>query len=677
MNSLLPLAPFGRRLSHLVCYALLAAVFAAPLPAAEDTTLAVPSGMTTRGVPAIDASSLAALQPYQNTRAAGFEDWHPSERKLLIGTRFADARQLHEVAFPGGARSQITFFAEPVADGLYRPDRPQQIAFTRDVGGNENYQIYLLDRATGGVRLLTDGTHRHEGLRWSPDGRWLAYTGNARNGQDSDLYVVDPDSGAERRVAELSGQWYVLDWSPDSKQVLILNFISVSESSLHAIDVASGTRRALTPTEGEPAAYSSARWSTDGASIYLVTDRGSQFARLVRLDLDTNLSTTLSGQIDWEVEDFDLSSDGSLIAFLTNEDGGSRLHLLEAGSGRELPPPELPLGVASSPRFRPGSHEVAFSLSWARSTTDVYSYDPAAGRLHRWTESEVGGLDPSRFAVPELVRFPTFDHLPGAGAREVGPQRTIPAFVYRPDPRRFPGPRPVLINIHGGPEGQSRPRFLGPTNYYLDELGFALVLPNVRGSTGYGRDFHQLDNGRNREDSVKDIGSLLDWIATQGDLDATRVVVMGGSYGGYMVLASMVAYADRLAAGFDSVGISNFVTFLTETQDYRRDLRRVEYGDEREPAMREFLNRISPLTRVAEIKKPLLVSQGANDPRVPLNESTQLVDALAARGVPVWYLVAADEGHGFRKKGNADYQTAVFIEFLRRFVLTPPAAGRT
>jgi dipeptidyl aminopeptidase/acylaminoacyl peptidase len=276
----------------------------------------------------------------------------------------------------------------------------------------------------------------------------------------------------------------------------------------------------------------------------------------------------------------------------------------------------------------------------------------------RWTESETGGLDASKFSEPEPVKFTSFDG------------RTISAFVYRPDATKFPGPRPVLINIHGGPEGQSRPDFLGRSNYYLNELGCTLVFPTVRGSSGYGKTFLTLDNGVKREDSVRDIGALLDWIGMQPGLDAKRVAVMGGSYGGYMVLACLTHFSDRLRCGIDVVGISNFVTFLKNTQDYRRDLRRVEYGDERDPAMAEFLAKISPLNSVAKIASPLLVVQGKNDPRVPVTEAEQMVKALRNRGSTCWYLMATDEGHGFGKKKNADFQFLAQILFLREYLLT-------
>jgi dipeptidyl aminopeptidase/acylaminoacyl peptidase len=283
----------------------------------------------------------------------------------------------------------------------------------------------------------------------------------------------------------------------------------------------------------------------------------------------------------------------------------------------------------------------------------------ADGGFERWTESEIGPIDGSRLVAPTLVRYPTFDQVAGR-------PRQIPAWLYKP---AGAGPHPVLVSIHGGPEGQSKPSFSINIQQWAAELGYAVIQPNVRGSTGYGKTYVALDNGMKREDSVKDIGALLDWIATQPDLDAKRIVLIGGSYGGYMVLASMTHYNDRLRGAVDIVGISNFVTFLESTAEYRRDLRRPEYGDERDPKMREFLQQISPLNNAGRITKPMLVVQGQNDPRVPVTESEQLVAQIRANGGEVWYLVGLNEGHGFAKRDNIDYYqwaVAMFLEKLKQ-----------
>ncbi|HEY9421500.1 MAG TPA: prolyl oligopeptidase family serine peptidase [Thermoanaerobaculia bacterium] len=656
---------------HRIFPLILAALATTGLQAAEPAAelVPVPESIVARDVPPIPRSNVEPLFPYENIRTASLRDWHPRERRMLIGTRFAESTQVHEVTAPMGARTQVTFYRDQVEDGLYRPNQPEHVVYSLNEGGAENFQLFLLDRRTGKAQRFTNGRSRYIGPLWSRDGKLLAYTSNARNGRDMDIYVIDPSAPrGERRVAETNGDWAVADWSPDSRKVLMSEYVSINESYLHEVDVASGKVRAITPRprQGEPTvSYQGGIWSRDGKSIYTLSDRDSEFLRLVRLDAATGRQTALSTDIPWDVEDFDLSDDGRLIAFSINEDGVSKLRFLDTSTGKTAPGPDLPPGVLDDLLFRPGTHEVGFALEWARSPSDIYSYDADSRRLERWTASEVGGLNAESFAVPELVRFPSFD------------QRTIPAFVYKPPADRFPGKRPVFISIHGGPESQSRPSFRSSNNFLIDELGVVMIYPNVRGSTGYGKTYQNLDNGRLREDSVKDIGALLDWIAKQPDLDASRVMATGGSYGGYMVLASLAFYSDRLCCAWESVGISDFVTFLENTQEYRRDLRRAEYGDERDPEMRKFLEGIAPNRQAKKITRPLMVSQGANDPRVPLSESDQIVASVKSNGVPVWYLVGKDEGHGFQKKSNQDYQRAVLFEFVRRFLLGQEGAGAT
>jgi dipeptidyl aminopeptidase/acylaminoacyl peptidase len=470
---------------------------------------------------------------------------------------------------------------------------------------------------------------------------------------------MDPaDPTSNRCLTELSGGgWAVADWSPDDTQLLLVEEISINESNLWRVNVQTGDKERLTPDSTDKISWGPAQFAPDGKSIFVATDRDSEFKRLCRMDLATKALTVITTNINADVNELDVSADGKSLAFVSNESGCSVLHLWDVVAGREFLSPKLPQGVIGSLKWHSNSRDLAFNLNSTRSPNDVYVLDAKSGKVERWTESETGGLNPLTFVEPQLVQVQSFD-----GTK-------ISAFVYRPDPLKFPGPRPVLVNIHGGPESQTRPIFQARNNFYLNELGVAIVYPNVRGSVGYGKTFLTLDNGFKREDSVKDIGAVLDWIGTQKDFDPLRLAVRGGSYGGYMVLASMIHFNDRLRCGVDMVGVSNFLTFLKNTQDYRRDLRRVEYGDERDPAMAAFQARIAPTAHAAEIKKPLFVVQGFNDPRVPVTEAEQMVKAIRDHGGNVWYLMAKDEGHGFKNKRNADFYFLATILFLREHLL--------
>jgi dipeptidyl aminopeptidase/acylaminoacyl peptidase len=647
------------RLPFFIRSALVALPLAAAPAAAQQATLAPGDNLVVQGVPAIPASLAAEVRRYTEARSAGFLDWHPTRREILVSTRFGNVPQVHRVAAPGGARTQLTFFDEPIGAAVYEPREGRSFLFLKDVGGNEFAQIYRYDLADGRVTQLTEGERAQNGLpTWNDAGTHVAYGSTKRNGADRDIWVMDPsDPSTARLVMEnTGGGWGVEDWSPDGRSLVVSEYESVNRSHLWMVDVASGQRTALTPRGADSVAYGFAEFAPDGRSLYITTDEGAEFQRLARMDLQTRRVTPLTADIPWDVEALDVSPDGRTVAFVTNEEGISRLYLLDAATGRHRPVDGVPVGVMGGVEWHPSGREIGFSLNSARSPTDAYSVDVQSGALTRWTESELGGLVSGDLSEPQLVRWPTFD------------QRTISGFLYRP-PARFTGRRPVIINIHGGPESQSRPVFLGRNNYFLNEMGVAILFPNVRGSTGFGKTFVKLDNGMRREESVQDIGTLLDWIATQPDLDPERVMVTGGSYGGYMTLAVATNYADRICCALDVVGISHFGTFLRNTESYRRDLRRAEYGDERIPEMAAYFERISPLNNAARITRPLFVVQGGNDPRVPLSEAEQIVARVQQGGTPVWYLMARDEGHGFRKKGNQDYQFYATVLFIRQNLL--------
>ncbi len=605
-------------------------------------------------MPEIPAAITERLDQYQNTRSAGFAGWL-HDGSILVSTRFGDTNQIHRVRQPMGARSQLTFFSEPAGNASISPD-PTKNGFVqlRDVGGNEFFQLYWFDLASGESRLLTDGGRtRHTGANWSNRGDRFVYSSTRRDGRNYDLYIGDENSDhtAHRKLMEGTGYWVAMDWSPDDTRLLVMNYISINESRIFIVDIATGEMTQVNPSE-ERIGYGGAAFDRTGNGIFVVHDHGSEFKQLHHMDLASGQSTPISANIPWDVSGFTMPKDRGRLAFIVNEGGMSRLHLLDLRRNyRPLPTPVLPVGLIGGVSFSHDGRYLSMTLNTAQSPSDVYVFDTRRPSLTRWTESEVGGLDTSTFPMPELVQFASFDGL------------EVPAWVYRP---RGDGPHPVIVQIHGGPEAQSRPSFNSLFAYWVNELGAAVISPNVRGSAGYGKTYLQLDNGMLREDSVRDIGALLDWIATQPDLDADRVVVYGGSYGGYMVLSSLTHYDERLVGGVSVVGISNFVTFLENTESYRRDLRRAEYGDERDPEMREFLQRISPLTNMQAVSSPLFVAQGYNDPRVPYTESEQVVEAVRANGGDVWYLLAMDEGHGFAKKVNRDYFQAATVLFFQQ-----------
>lgn len=607
------------------------------------------------GIPEIPPAVAERTNQYQNTRSAAFQDFDPRPGGgVLIATRFGQSAQIHQVAKPGAARRQLTFFPEPVTAAGYDPARPGEgFWFRMDVGGGEFYQYYWYDLNRGETTLVTDGKSRNEGLLPARGGGKFALVSTRRNGTDFDVYV-----GSEL-VKEVKGQWMPLDWSDDDQRLLLLHEISINESYLHVLDLATKELTEVNPRPvsdkpAEPVAYAAAAFAPGGGAVLYASDEGSEFHRLTRYDLKTQKKEILTPDLSWDVEGITVSHDGKWLAYTANEGGASALYLGAAAAPRKAKRVALPKGVIGGFGFDRQGKRLGLTLTQAQAPADVYTVDVKSRKLTRWTESEVGGLDPTTFVAPELVEYPTFDG------------KKIPAWVYKP---RVKKAVPVIIDIHGGPEGQARAWFGPMTQYFVNELGVAVIQPNVRGSSGYGKGWLLLDNGMKREDSVKDIGALLDWIATQPDLDAKRVAVYGGSYGGYMVLASMVHYGDRLRCGVDIVGISNFVTFLTNTQDYRRDLRRAEYGDERDPAMKKHLEAISPTTNAKKINKPLFVAQGANDPRVPLSEADQIVSTVRRNGVPVWYLVARDEGHGFQKKSNRDYYSNALALFFKEYLV--------
>ena len=604
--------------------------------------------------PATDLSE--KLDAYLNARQATPLGFSP-QGQLLITTRFGDVDQIHVVERPGGERRQLTFLREPVTQAAFSPD-PGRSAYVylKDVAGNENTQLYYQRLGEPASKLLTDGKSMNGGPVWSNAGREVAFFSTARDGLSYDIDIVEPEAGSLPRLAVTgdTAAWYPLDWSPDDRKLLVLRYLSISEAYLYVVDLSSGQKREVEPGPVK-VGIAGAKFSRDGQGVYLISNRDGEFAQLRYVNLFSGEKTVVSGHVSWDIEELAISRDGRYLAYVSNETGVDKLNILDLRTHQDLTPPKLaPAGIIGSLRFDASGNRLAFGFEAPTRPRDAFVLDISSNHLEIWTHSEPGSVDPAKFVTPRLTQYPTFDRIDGR-------QRQIPMYVYEP---ASPGPHPVLITLHGGPESQFRPGFDSWLQYVVNELGFAVLAPNVRGSSGYGKSYLALDNGILRQDAVKDVGALLVWLGLQNTFDPKHVVVGGGSYGGYLTLATMVDFSDRLRGGVDVAGITDLVSFLTNTAPYRQNQRRAEYGDERDPDMRAFLRRISPLTNAERISRPLLIVHGKNDPRVPLSEAQQIVNRVRSRGGEVWYLEAGDEGHGFLKKQNRDAYYRTFAQFL-------------
>ncbi len=619
-------------------------------------------------VPPIPPEVISDLNRYQNVRSAGFQGWTKEGDGIFVTTRFGDVSQIHHVGHPGGARTQLTFFDEPTG-GVSRQPEGSKMIFTMDAGGSEFAQVFLLDPAgSDDAQMLTDGESRNGAVVWDRRGQWIAYQSTRRNGASNDVWMMDVNNPETAKIVLESpdGTWWgPADFSPNNERLLITNYVGNADSRIHLLDLKTGEMRMVAGDPQNPGANFPFSFDREGTGFFYITDVNGEFQQLAWKSLEEDAEPVfITADIPWHIEGGAISDDRTRGAFSVNNNGFSQLYLMDMASHKYKVVDSIPTGLVGGMEFSPDGGQLAMTLNTSQTPSDSFVLDLGKGALEygeltRWTYSELGRLDTDTFILPELVKFPTFDS--GSG----GPE-SIPAWLYKPEGA---GPHPVIISIHGGPESQSRPGFSSTYQMWLQKLGAAVIQPNVRGSNGYGKHYMSLDNGFKREDSVKDIGALLDWIATQPDLDENRVAVFGGSYGGYMVLASAVHYSDRLKAAVDIVGISNFVTFLENTQDYRRDLRRAEYGDERDPAMRAHLETISPLNSVEKIGVPMFVVQGQNDPRVPVTEAEQIVVALREQGQPVWYMNALNEGHGYRKKENRDIYGQATMMFLQQYLV--------
>ncbi|HAT77125.1 MAG TPA: peptidase S9, prolyl oligopeptidase [Flavobacterium sp.] len=628
--------------------------------AQEKKNLVVPNeNLITENIAEIPKELANQVKKYAESRGASLAEIHPTKNEIIINTRFSSTSQLHRIKQNMGARTQITFFDEPVSGASYEPVKGEYLIYSKDIGGNEFGQLYKLDLKTLQSILLTDGGRsQNGGVTWLKDGKGFYYSSTKRNGGDRDIYYMDPNNPkSDKLILQVKGGgWGISDISTDGQKLLVSEYVSANESHIWMLETATGKLSEVTDRKSKGIIQSGASFSNSKDEIWFVTDKDNEFERLATLNLITKKVAYLTSNIPWNVENYTLSEDKKTIVFITNEAGLNKMYLMKASDKSYTAVKNIPIGLIGGVSFTKNNQSLFFTQSTAQTASDVYKLNLSSGTIERWTESELGEMQQSDMSVPKFIEWKSFDNLKISG-------------FYYPAAAKFTGKRPVLINIHGGPEGQSMASFLGSNNYYTNEMGVAIIFPNVRGSSGFGKTFIAKDNGFLREDSVKDIGALLDWIALQPELDKDKIMIMGGSYGGYMTLATAYHYADKIKCSVDIVGISNFNTFLKNTEEYRRDLRRVEYGDERIPEMAAFFEKMAPLNNIDKIKKPMFIIQGTNDPRVPVTEATQMRDKLKANGNVVWYLEAKDEGHGFRKKANVDFQRLSVIRFMQEYLI--------
>ena len=626
----------------------------------QKKSIVVPNeNLITENIAEIPKELSNEVKKYSESRSASLGDIHPLTNEIIINTRFGSTPQLHRVSKSMGARTQITFFDEPVSATSYEPLKGDYLVYSKDIGGNEFGQLFKLDLKTLQSTLLTDGgKSQNGGITWRKDGKGFYYASTKRNGGDRDIYYMDPNNPkSEKLILQVKGGgWGIQDISPDNKKLVLGEYISINESYIWLLDIETGKLTEVTDRNSKGISQSNATFSNISNEIWFVTDKDNEFQRLAAMNLNTKKTTYYTSDIPWNVESFNLSEDKKSIVFITNEGGLNKMYLMNTGTKAYKEIKNLPIGLISGARFTKDNQTIFFNQSTAQSASDVYQLNIKTAKIERWTESELGEMQPSDMSVPKFIEWKSFDDL------------KISGFYYPASPK-FKGKRPVIIMIHGGPEGQSMASFLDSNNFYTSEMGVSLVYPNVRGSSGFGKTYLEKDNGFLREDSVKDIGALLDWIAKQPELDKDKIMIMGRSYGGYMTLATAFHYADRIKCSVDIVGISNFNTFLKNTEEYRRDLRRAEYGDERDSKMAAFFDKTAPLNNTDKIKKPMFIIQGTNDPRVPVTEAMQMRDKLKAQGNTVWYLEAKDEGHAFKKKANIDYVRLAIIRFMQEYLV--------
>ena len=570
--------------------------------------------------------------------------------------------QVWTVPEAGAWPTQRTFYDERVTFASPSPERAETV-FGMDDGGDERGSLFRLDDE-GRITELTQPDAKHRWGGWSHDGDRIAFASNRREESVFDVYVRPRDGtdGDARRLLEGDGWLSVAGWSPDDSRLLVHEARSNVDTDVYVLDIESGALAALTgegfPGDGntgdEAVRYKSLSWGPDGEYVYCCSDRDGDTLSLVRLDADDGgLETVVDGGT-WNVDGVAIDDGTGRIAYSRNVDGYTELTVGDLDGGRidPRPDPELPAGLAGGVAFDDGADRFAVTVTTDTHNANVYVVDIETGAAERWTQAPTAGIPESTFVESDPVRYGTFD------GREIPGYLSVPETVPE-------GGAPTIVDVHGGPESQRRPSFSALKQYLLAH-GYAVFEPNVRGSTGYGREYAALDDVEKRMDAVADVEAAAAWLADRSEVDGDRLIVKGGSYGGFVALAALTEYPDVWAAGVDVVGIANFVTFLENTGSWRRALREAEYGSLEDD--RKLLESISPINSMDRIEAPLFALHGENDPRVPVGEARQVAEAAEAAGVPVETLVFEDEGHGISKRENRIEAYAAIVEFLDRHV---------
>jgi dipeptidyl aminopeptidase/acylaminoacyl peptidase len=618
----------------------------------EPVDATLPDAFVFEGGRPTSVTVLDTIEPYLSTRSAHLVSY-TKDSGVLVLTQFGGTTQVHRVEHPLGAREQLTFGPGSVAQASFDPLDSASIFYRVDRQGNERYSVRHLELDTRKLRSLTpDGAHTR-GYMTTRTGEILL-SSYSEDGTETIITMLDADGSPPREVFRGPGAWTLNSVASDGQRLLLREFKAADEVSLDLLDLGSGQLTRL--YGGKPGEVcKAATFLPDGSAVDLLANRGGDFISLWRLELDGGAWTELTPKQRWDIEGFARQSSGKRIAVVANEDGASVIYMIESGK-RSLREIARPGGVVQDLRFSDSRHLLA-TISTPRAPADVYEYDTVDRKAVRWTKSEIGGLHPDQFITPTVIRFRSFDG------------REIPADYYRP---RGEGPFATVIYVHGGPERQVRPSFNPFFQYLAAQRNVAVIAPNLRGSTGYGLEYMGLDDATKRMDVIFDVGALLDWITAQSELAEDRVAIIGVSYGGFVTLASLIEYGDRLVAGANIVGVADIEGLLVNTGEYRRDLRRREYGDERDEATAAWMREVSPLRRASEITQPLFIAHGVNDPRVPVAIAEQLATTVREGGGEVWLLLAQREGHSVQETGTHAELFRRLATFLERFLLAPP-----